>query len=79
MGDAAPDDPELSLQLRRACAELIRQLRAGKDVRSETFLASFAACTQDVDSAIELIYTEFATREELGQGPRAEEFYAQFS
>src|SRR6185437_1454482 len=78
MGDDFPENPQHALQLQQACSELIRQLRAGSDARSETFLATFPACTQDIDSAIELIYTEFATREQLGLRPRAEEFLARF-
>ena len=76
MGDVAPQNPESALQLRQAFADLIRHC-AGENVCSETFLAA-ASFPHDVDSAIELIYTEFATREELGQRPTAEGFTARF-
>jgi serine/threonine protein kinase len=64
--------------LRHACAELDRHLRAGQPCRVETFFAANPLLTCHEDSALELIYTEFATREELGQRPTVEEFVARF-
>jgi tetratricopeptide (TPR) repeat protein len=62
-------------QLRSACAELERQLRAGAACRAEDFLAQVAA---DDDTAVEVIYTEFATRYQLGQTPLADEYLDRF-
>ena len=67
-------DP-LESQLRSACAELERQVRAGATCRAEDFLDRVAA---DDDAAVEVIYTEFATRYQLGQSPRADEYLDRF-
>src|SRR5262245_14003569 len=64
--------------LRQACAELDRGLRAGERCRAERLFADrplLAACE---DAALELIYTEFVAREDLGQRPTPEEYYARF-
>jgi serine/threonine-protein kinase len=65
-------------QLRHACAELDRCLRAGQLCRAERFFAQVPLLASHDDHAVELIYTEFVTREELGQRPTPEEFYARF-
>src|SRR5262245_23262703 len=65
-------------QLRQARTELERALRAGTDARAETFLATHAALAADTDAALELIYTEFVVREELGQKPTPEDWFARF-
>jgi serine/threonine protein kinase len=65
-------------QLRSACAELDRSLRAGELCRAERFFAAYPLLASEDEHAVELIYTEFVTREELGQRPTPEEFYARF-
>jgi serine/threonine protein kinase len=65
-------------QLRQACADLDRRLRAGEPCRAESFFANSPLLASQEDWAVELIYTEFVTREELGQRPAPEEFYARF-
>jgi serine/threonine protein kinase len=65
-------------QLRQACAELDRRLRGGEACRAERFLALTPLLAAQEDWAVELIYTEFVAREELGQRPTPEEFYARF-
>jgi serine/threonine protein kinase len=65
-------------QLRAACAELDRRLRAGERLRAERFLSVYPLLAAHDDLAVELIYTEFAAREELKQKPTPEEFYARF-
>jgi WD40 repeat protein len=64
--------------LRRACAELDRRLRAGDDARAEPWLERHPELAADPDAAVELIYAEFAAREELGLGPREEAFLERF-
>ena len=58
-------------QLRQACAELERRLRAGIACRSEELLAEFPAVAGTAEAALELIYTEFVLRRQLGQKPSA--------
>jgi serine/threonine protein kinase len=65
-------------QLRQACADLDRRLRAGEPGRAERFFAEAPLLGSQEDWAVELIYTEFVTREELGQRPTPEEYYARF-
>jgi hypothetical protein len=60
-----PPPPHLA----EACADLARRLRAGQDCGAEALLAAqpdLAACPE---AALELIYTEFVVRRELGQRP----------
>jgi serine/threonine protein kinase len=77
-----PVAPEISnlpeCQLRQACAELDRTLRAGGRCRAEQFFAAFPLLGCQEDLAVELIYTEFVVREELGHRPTPEEYYARF-
>ena len=68
----------LENQLQQACAELDRELRAGRDCRAEHFLTCFPGLAASHELALELIYTEFVAREELGQQPQAEEYYQRF-
>jgi serine/threonine protein kinase len=56
-------------QLRRACAELERRLRAGGPCGAEEFLADYPAAAASTEAALELVYTEYVVREELGQRP----------
>src|SRR5262245_52125523 len=69
---------EMELQLRLACAELKDRLRTGEPVRAESIFAKFAAFAGNADAALEVIYTEWLTREELGQAPAAAEFFERF-
>ncbi|HJT79044.1 MAG TPA: serine/threonine-protein kinase, partial [Gemmataceae bacterium] len=71
-------DPDLERRLRDACAELDRRLRAGDPCRAEHFFAQSPLLACHEDHAVELIYTEFVAREELGHRPTAEEFSARF-
>jgi eukaryotic-like serine/threonine-protein kinase len=65
-------------QLRQACAELEQRLRAGEDCRAEEFLATLPALASDADAVLELLYTEFVVREQLGQEPSVAAWYARF-
>jgi WD40 repeat protein len=66
------------VQLRQACAELDRRLRSGAHCRAEELLARFPQIGSSAELAVELIYTEIVTRQELGQPPRPEEYAARF-
>ena len=65
-------------QLRWACAELARRLRAGEDARAEQWFATLPILSEDADLAVELIYTEYCTREELGQMPQVDQYCDRF-
>jgi serine/threonine-protein kinase len=65
-------------QLRQACADLTRALNAGQDCPAESLFSVYPSLASDADCAIELIYTEFAVREQLGQHPSVDDYYARF-
>jgi WD40 repeat protein len=73
----SPPD-ETQQQLRQACAELERRLRAGQPCAAEDFLVAFPALAADADAALELIYTEFVARQRLGQRPDPADCCARF-
>src|SRR5262249_24546474 len=75
---ADPIDSAVERQLRRACAELERRLRAGEPCCAEMLFAAYPLLTCQEDFALDLIYTEYITREELGRGVAPEEFFARF-
>ena len=53
--------------LRAACAQLRHDLRNGQTCRSEDLLQQFPELAVHPEAALELVYTEFVVREELGQ------------
>jgi tetratricopeptide (TPR) repeat protein len=65
-------------QLAAACDELERRLRAGEPCSAASLLAEFPILAADKTAALELIHTEHVIREELGQRPSADEWYARF-
>jgi eukaryotic-like serine/threonine-protein kinase len=69
---------ELELRLRQACAELERRLRAGETDIARQLLAADPEIAADEDLAVELIYTEFVTLEELGAAPSPHELLDRF-
>lgn len=69
-------DPQA--QLRRACAEMDRGLRAGEDAVAERLLESFPDLASCEELALELIYNEFVVRGELGQAPAIDDWYRRF-
>jgi serine/threonine protein kinase len=73
---ALRDDAEK--QLRHACAELERRLRAGERCQTEDLLAEFPALSSETELLLDLIYAEYLTRIELGQQALAEEVYERF-
>src|SRR5262245_38815344 len=50
----------------------------GERVLVEDYLPFFAALREDADLLVELIYCELLVREEVGQAPRLEEYFARF-
>ena len=75
--DARAADPAQDA-FRRACADLDRRLRAGEPVAAEEWVGPGGALAADADLAVELIFTEYVSREELGENPSADEFCARF-
>ncbi len=67
-----------SLAAQRACDELSRKLRAGHDCRAEDFLKDQPAIGDDPDAVLELLYTEFIVREQLGQQPQPQAWLDRF-
>src|SRR5262245_880752 len=73
--DTSPT-PVSEEQLRDACAELDRRLRASEPVGVEEMLERLPDLT--ADSVVELIYTEFVVRQELGRQLEPAEWFARF-
>ncbi len=69
---------ELEQNVRRACSELRERLRSGEDYRAESIFATYAEVADDPEAALEVVYTEYVTREELGQQPSADDVLARF-
>ena len=55
-----------------------RRLRAGDDCRAEAVIAASPGLAADTESTLELVYTEFAVRDELGLNPEPEDWYTRF-
>jgi serine/threonine-protein kinase len=72
-----PDDLA-EQQLRQACALMRQRLSAGEACRAEELLVSFPAVAADINTRLELIYTEFVLREQLGQQPCPAQWYQRF-
>jgi len=60
-------EPDTERRLRQACAELRRRLCGGEGGAAEDLFRRFPDLAADADAALELLYTEFVVREELGQ------------
>jgi serine/threonine protein kinase/tetratricopeptide (TPR) repeat protein len=72
-----PHEP-MHQQLAEACAIMRRQLRADAPCRAEDLLAAYPAVAAHTDAALELIYTEFVLRNELGQEANRADWLARF-
>ena len=64
--------------LQQLCKTLERRLRAGESIRCEELLADHPGLAADPEQALDLIYTEYSTRCELGEKPAASEFTSRF-
>ena len=69
----------LELRVRSACAELGNRLRAGEDCCAEEYLQLLPEAAGQTDLLLEIVYTEYAVREELGQAVVQEEWLKRFS
>ncbi|MBA4018551.1 MAG: hypothetical protein C0483_15405 [Pirellula sp.] len=78
MTQPSTSPPSNASTLREACADLLRRLARGEPARAESYFESFPALAADAEAAVELIYTEFAAREEAGEQPQAEAFLVRF-
>lgn len=65
-------------QCRTACLELGRLLRAGELACAEDILAAAPGLAQDPELALEVIYTEYVTMQELGRPAEPAAWYARF-
>jgi serine/threonine-protein kinase len=68
----------LETRLRQARADLERRIHVGEDCRAEAYFAACPELAANVDAAIDLIYTEFAAREEAGRRLPPENYYRRF-
>ena len=71
-------ETDLGARLGQARAELENRLRAGEAARAEDYFAADPALASDLDSALELIYAEFVTRDDLGQTSGHDEWCERF-
>jgi len=72
------EDRTPAVRLRHICAELERRLLAGENYRSEDVFASDPELAINVDAALEVIYTEYVTRDQLGQQPSRDDVLSRF-
>lgn len=70
--------PDVESKLRAVCAELDRRVRAGEVGVAQQVLADDPDLAGNDELAIEVIYTEFATLEELGAAPSLSDTLARF-
>jgi WD40 repeat protein len=77
-GAASAGQPNVEEQLRAACAELERRLRAGDTCRAEEFFTAQPELAAAVETALDLLYAEYITRLELGQQAVTENICARF-
>lgn len=73
-----PTSDAVELELRRACAELDRRLRAGEAITAEVILAEHPALAASDEHAVELVYAEIVAREDLQKSTGADEYFARF-
>src|SRR5262245_32213092 len=78
--DSRPDAPDSALQsqVRAACEELCRRIRSAAGGSAEELLAEYPQISAHSESALELIYTEFLERQDLGQETNPHDWIARF-
>jgi serine/threonine protein kinase len=76
--DHDSDPAAVTQPLRLACSDLSRRLRAGEECRAEEFLTGDVISVGEREAMLELLYTEFVVREELGHEPDPEDWYRRF-
>ena len=60
------------------CADLESRLRAGESIRCEFYLSRHAWLANDLESAMDLIFTEYEVRRELCESPNPSEYFDRF-
>ena len=65
-------------RLGEALADLERRVRSGETSAAEAVFKSHSHLLDEADTALEVIYTEFVLREQLGQKPLPADWYARF-
>lgn len=78
MSITSPAAEQLEQELRSACSDLGRRLRAGERCSAEEYLAQHPAIAANPDLAIELIYTEYVVRVELNQHVSCDDWLTRF-
>jgi len=71
-------DVDVDRSFREACAEIDVRVRKGETRIAERWADTEGPLADDTDRLVELIFTEFATREAHGQTPTPDEYYARF-
>lgn len=64
--------------IRDLCHQMDRAIRQREARRVEDYLATLDIQGIDTDLILELIYTEFVARSEMGESPQVEEYYGRF-
>jgi WD40 repeat protein/serine/threonine protein kinase len=78
MASGGTSREELQRQLREACAEVERRMRAGAVGVAAELLAACPALAANKEAALTVAYTEFVLCEELGRRPDPQEWCANF-
>ncbi len=73
-----PHYPERELLLRHACAELESRLRSGLRARADEYFERYPDLGADSELALDLLYTEYLVRAELGEGMLAEDLFVRY-
>ncbi|HKB34989.1 MAG TPA: serine/threonine-protein kinase, partial [Gemmataceae bacterium] len=68
---------QLEIRLRRAKFELERRIPAGEECSAEEYFKADPELAADVDSAIDLVYTEYTARKDAGRPLPPEHYYGQ--
>ena len=71
-------DLDIQGQLQQALDDQIRDWGRGDPVLVETYLARYPALQTESEAILDLIYHEFLLRQDQGEAPKPDEFYARF-
>jgi hypothetical protein len=73
-----PDRDCLETRLRRAKAQVEQRIHAGEDCFAEEYFAADPGLAQDVETALDLIYTEFDAYRDAGRLRSLDDYYGRF-
>src|SRR5262245_46120530 len=62
----------------RLRADQGRRWQSGEGVAAESYFAQFPELRSSTECAVDLVYSEFLIREELGEQPQPEEYLSRF-